>query len=66
MPTPIEEHDEYTCPKGTLRPGVRFRTRGGPYHRLANGNETSMAEKGPFQFRRYPKRPEIRMSFSES
>jgi len=53
MPTPIEEHDEYTCPKGTLRPGTRFRAKGGPYYRLENGTRTTMAAKGPFVFRAY-------------
>ena len=46
-------HDVYVCSRGVLRPGTRFRAKGGPYYRLDNGTRTTMAAKGPFVFRAY-------------
>ena len=52
-PPPTEEHDEYTCRRGTLRPGTKFWVAGGPYYRNASGARTAMYERGPLVFHRY-------------
>lgn len=49
---PLERHDSYRISeRSCLRPGTRFRARGGPVYRLNDGTEVSLAAKGPFTFR---------------
>jgi len=51
MPT-LERHDSYrVSERVVLRKGTRFRARGGPFYRLDDGTEVSLAAKGPFTFR---------------
>jgi len=39
-----------------LRPGVKFRAGGGPYYRMPDGTQASLAARGPFTFIRCHKR----------
>lgn len=49
--------DEYRVSERVcLRPGVRFRAKGGPLFQLADGTTVPLAAKGPFTFRRHCKR----------
>lgn len=47
-----ERHDSYRISeRSCLRPGTRFRARGGPVYKLNDGTEVSLAARGPFTFR---------------
>jgi hypothetical protein len=47
-----ERHDSYRASERVvLRPGTRFRARGGPVYKLNDGTEVSLAARGPFTFR---------------
>ena len=45
--------DTYTCRRGTLRRGDRFKVRGGPYYRLADGGRCYVHETGTLTFLRH-------------
>jgi hypothetical protein len=51
-----ERFDSYrVSERVVLRPGTRFRARGGPYYTLTDGTEVSLSARSPFTFRNFCK-----------
>jgi hypothetical protein len=57
---PLIRFDSYRISeRSCLRPGTRFRARGGPVYRLDDGTEVSLAARGPFTFRHHCKKGRV-------
>ena len=57
---PLIRFDSYRISeRSCLRPGTRFRARGGPFYRLPDGTEISLAARSPFIFRNYCKKGRV-------